>query len=116
VLPDQSEVVFASPAGRARWISNPAKVKHFQQKEKVMPTVNSVMSRRLMIVLTLGGLALLPPVIAARWVHPDTGAAPAVEIRRDNKITAEPAKFEYFPAQYRNQSRSALPEPHIQAF
>jgi hypothetical protein len=91
-------------------------VKRFQQKEKFMPTVNSVMPRRLMIVLTLGGLALLSPVIAARWAHTDTGAAPTVEIRRDNKISAESARFEYFPAQYRNQSQSTLPEPHIQAF
>jgi hypothetical protein len=116
VLPDQSEVVFALPVGRARWVPDPVNVQHFQQKEKVMPTVNSVMPRRLMIVLTLGGLALLSPVIAARWVHTDTGVVPAEEIRQDNKDAVEPAKFEYFPAQYRNQSQSTLPEPHIQAF
>jgi hypothetical protein len=70
----------------------------------------------LMVVLTLGGLAVLPPVIAARWATTDTGATPAVEIRQDNKFTAKPAKFEYFPAQYQNQSKNTLPEPHIQAF
>jgi len=81
-----------------------------------MSTVNSVTPRRLIIVLALGGLAMLSPVIAARWAHTDISAIPAAEIRRDNKIPAEPAKFEYFPAQYQNQSPSASPEPHIQAF
>jgi hypothetical protein len=81
-----------------------------------MPTVNSVMPRRLIIVLALGGLALLSPVIAARWVHTDIGATPAAEIRQDNKIAAESARFEYFPAQYQNQSQRTSPEPHIQAF
>jgi len=81
-----------------------------------MSTVNSVMPRRLIIVLALGGLAMLSPVIAARWTHTDTGAIPAAEIRRDNKILSEPTRSEYFPAQYRNQSQSTSPEPHIQAF
>ena len=81
-----------------------------------MPTVTSVMPRRLIVVLTLGGLSALSPVITARWAHTDTGVVPAAEIRPDNKNSAEPAKFEYFPAQYQNQSQSASPEPHIQAF
>ena len=81
-----------------------------------MPRVNSVMPRRLIIVLTLGGLAVLSPVIAARWAHTDVGATPGAEIRQGNKIPAQPAKFEYFPAQFQNLSQSASPEPHIQAF
>ena len=81
-----------------------------------MTTRNNAISRRLIVVLALGGLALLSPVIAARWTHADRDTTLPSEIRQDNKIATEPATFEYFPAQYRNQSQRSLPEPHIQAF
>ena len=102
--------------GVVQKIPEPVNVKHFQQKEKVMPIVNSVMPRRLIIVLALVGLAVLSPVIAARWAHTDAGTTATIEIRQDSTIPAEPVKFEYFPAQFQNQSQNISPEPHIQAF
>ena len=81
-----------------------------------MPTVKSVMQRRLIVVLALGGLAVLSPVIAARWSYTDTGAKPAVENRPENSVSHQSTPFEYFPAQFQNQAKNAAPEPHIQAF
>jgi len=74
-----------------------------------MPTVK-------IALLALSGLVMLPPVIATRWAPTDTDAPPAAEIRQDNQIATEPARSEYFPAQYQNQSQTTSPEPHIQAF
>ena len=68
---------------------------------------------RLQIIAAAVGLAVLV-VGGVRWSDRDAGPAQQAAEQPKAAVQAEPATFDYFPAQYVNQATEV--EEHIQAF
>jgi len=82
-------------------------------QDNVAQGTSNLRTSRLQIIAAVVGLAVVL-VGGARWSDRDAGTAQQAVAQPNAAAQAEPATFDYFPAQYVNQATGV--EEHIQAF